>query len=45
VSGGLLIRQEDSSVGVALLSIGLGAAVAFLMIEAATARAAFRARH
>jgi len=45
VSGGLLIRQEDSSVGLVLLSIGLGAAVAFLMIEAATARAAFRARH
>jgi hypothetical protein len=41
VSGGLLIRQEDSSIGIVLLSIGLGAAVAFLVIEAATTRAAF----
>jgi predicted Ser/Thr protein kinase len=41
VSGGLLIRQEDSSIGIVLVSIGLGAAVAFLVIEAATARAAF----
>jgi predicted Ser/Thr protein kinase len=43
VSGGLLIRQEDSSIGIVLMSIGLGAAVAFLVIEAATARAAFGA--
>jgi hypothetical protein len=41
VSGGLLIRQEDSSIGIVLISIGLGAAVAFLVIEAATTRAAF----
>jgi hypothetical protein len=41
VSGGLLIRQEDSSIGIVLMSIGLGAAVAFLVIEAATTRAAF----
>jgi predicted Ser/Thr protein kinase len=41
VSGGLLIREEDSSIGVVLISIGLGAAVAFLVIEAATTRAAF----
>jgi serine/threonine protein kinase len=41
LSGGLLIRQEDSSIGIVLVSIGLGAAVAFLVIEAATARAAF----
>jgi len=43
VSGGLLIRQENSSTGIVLMSIGLGAAVAFLVIEAATARAAFGA--
>jgi hypothetical protein len=41
VSGGLLIREEDSSIGIVIVSIGLGAAVAFLVIEAATTRAAF----
>jgi predicted Ser/Thr protein kinase len=41
VSGGLLIRQENSSIGIVLMSIGLGSAVAFLVIEAATTRAAF----
>jgi len=42
VSGPLLIRVEHSSIDILLLSIGIGAAVAFLVIEAATARAAFR---
>jgi hypothetical protein len=42
VSGALLIRVENSSVDVLLLSIGLGAAVGFLVIEAATTRAAFK---
>ena len=41
VSGGLLIREEDTSIGIVIVSIGLGAAVAFLVIEAATTRAAF----
>ena len=41
VSGGLLIREGDTSIGIVLISIGLGAAVAFLVIEAATTRAAF----
>jgi hypothetical protein len=44
VSGGLLIRSERSSLDVVLLSVGIGAAVAFLLIETATARAAFRFR-
>jgi predicted Ser/Thr protein kinase len=42
VSGALLIRSERSSLDVVLLSIGVGVAVAFLVIEAATTRAAFR---
>jgi hypothetical protein len=41
VSGALLIREGGSSIDVVLLSIGLGAAVGFLVIEAATTRAAF----
>lgn len=41
VSAALLIRDEHSSLDVVLLSIGLGTAVAFLLIEAATTRAAF----
>jgi hypothetical protein len=41
VSGSLLIRAEHSSVDLLLLSVGIGAAVAFLVIEAATTRAAF----
>ena len=42
VSAPLLIRVEHSSIDVLLPSIGIGAAVAFLVIEAATTRAAFR---
>ena len=42
VSGALLIRREHSSLDVVLLSIGVGAAVASLVIEPATTRAAFK---
>ena len=42
VSGPLLIRVEHSSIDVWLLSVGIGAAVAFLIIEPATTRAAFK---
>jgi hypothetical protein len=42
LAGALLIRSEGSSVDLLLLSIGVGAAVAFLAIEPATARAAFK---
>ena len=38
--GALLVRAEHSSIDVLLLSIGVGAAVAFLFIEPATTRAA-----
>ena len=41
VSGALLIRGDNSSIEVVLMSLGLGAAVGFLVIEAATTRAAF----
>jgi len=41
IAGALLIRAEHSSTDVLLLSIGVGAAVAFLFVEPATTRAAF----
>jgi hypothetical protein len=41
VSGGLLIGEKDSPLAVLLMSFGVGAAVAFLLIEPVTARAAF----
>jgi predicted Ser/Thr protein kinase len=42
VAGALLIGDEGSPLAVLLLAFGIGAAVAFLVIEPATARAAFR---
>jgi hypothetical protein len=42
VSAAVLSRAENSSVDVLLLSVGVGAAVAFLAIEPTTTRAAFR---
>jgi hypothetical protein len=42
VSGGLLIGEKDSPLAVLLISFGIGAAVAFLLIEPVTTRAAFR---
>ena len=40
--GGLLVGDERSPLAILLFSFGLGAAVAFLVIEPATTRAAFR---
>jgi eukaryotic-like serine/threonine-protein kinase len=42
VAGALLIGDEGSPLAILLLAFGIGAAVAFLVIEPATARAAFR---
>jgi predicted Ser/Thr protein kinase len=42
VAGALLLGDNQSPLAVLLLSFGIGAAVAFLVIEPATARAAFR---
>jgi len=42
VTGGLLVGDEGSAVTILLLAFGIGAAVAFLVIEPATTRAAFR---
>ncbi len=42
VAGSLIVGDEGSPIAVVLLSIGVGAAVAFLVIEPATTRAAFR---
>jgi hypothetical protein len=41
VAGGLLIRDESSPLTIVLPSVAVGAVVAFLLIEPATARAAF----
>lgn len=41
MTGALLIRREHSSLDVLLLSVGVGAVVAFVVIEPATTRAAF----
>ena len=42
VAGALLVGDEGSAVAILLLAFGIGAAVAFLVIEPATTRAAFR---
>lgn len=42
VSAGLLIGEKDAPLAALLISFGVGAAVAFLMIEPVTTRAAFR---
>ncbi|HEY6361680.1 MAG TPA: serine/threonine-protein kinase [Vicinamibacterales bacterium] len=42
VAGGLLLGDERSPLAILLIAFGIGAAVAFLVIEPATARAAFR---
>ena len=42
VSGGLLIGEKGAPVAVILISFGIGAAVAFLLIEPVTTRAAFK---
>jgi hypothetical protein len=42
VIGALLIGDEGSPIAILLLAFGIGAAVAFLVIEPATTRAAFR---
>ncbi len=42
IAGGLIVGDDRAALAVVLLSFGLGAAVGFLFIEPATARAAFR---
>jgi hypothetical protein len=42
VSAGLLIGDKDSPLAILLISFGIGAAVAFLLIEPVTTRAAFK---
>jgi hypothetical protein len=42
IVGALLIGDEGSPIAILLLAFGIGAAVAFLVIEPATTRAAFR---
>jgi hypothetical protein len=42
VAGGLLLPEEQAGWAALLISVGIGSAVAFLIIEPATARAAFR---
>lgn len=42
VGAGLLVGDERSPLGVVLVSVGIGAAAAFLVVEPATTRAAFR---
>jgi len=42
VAGGTLIGVDSSPTAILLISFGIGAGVAFLLIEPATARAAFR---
>jgi hypothetical protein len=44
LGGGLLVGDDRSPLAILLLSFGVGAAVAFLFIEPATTRAAFRGR-
>ena len=44
VAGGVLIGDARPELAVAQIAVGVGAAVAFLLIEPATARAAFRPR-
>jgi hypothetical protein len=42
VDGGLMLGEDQAAWATLLISVGVGTAVAFLMIEPATARAAFR---
>jgi hypothetical protein len=42
MTGGLVIGEERSAIAVLLISVAIGAAVAFLVIERVTTRAAFR---
>ena len=42
VTGGLVIGEERSAIAVLLISVAIGTAVAFLVIERVTTRAAFR---
>ena len=42
IAGALLVGEDRSPLAIVLLSFGIGAAVAFLVIEPATTRAAFR---
>jgi predicted Ser/Thr protein kinase len=42
ITGGLAIGEERSPIAVLFISVAIGAAVAFLVIERVTARAAFR---
>jgi hypothetical protein len=42
VAGGLMLGEDQAAWATLLVSVGVGTAVAFLMIEPATARAAFR---
>ena len=42
VAGALLVGDQGPAVAILLLAFGIGAAVAFLVIEPATARAAFK---
>jgi NADH:ubiquinone oxidoreductase subunit 6 (subunit J) len=39
---GILVREDRSPVAIVLVAVAVGAAMAFLVIERATARAAFR---
>jgi hypothetical protein len=42
VAGGLMLGEAQAAWATLLISVGIGTAVAFLMIEPATTRAAFR---
>jgi hypothetical protein len=42
IAGGLAIGEERSPIAVLFISVAIGAAVAFLVIERVTTRAAFR---
>ena len=44
IAGGAMVGEARSTLALALLAVGIGAAVAFLLIEPATARAAFTDR-
>lgn len=41
-TAGILVREDRSPVAIVLVAVAVGAAIAFLIIERATARAAFR---
>jgi hypothetical protein len=42
VAGGVMLGERQAAWAALLISVGVGTAVAFLMIEPGTARAAFR---